>query len=94
MAAATAVESFDVEIADNGLEEVAKLLTNAKFARITHSDKPEDSVEGVWMMTKFMMALYGDGYIKVEDHYDGEILDMWEFTAGKLKKLGDAAQAE
>jgi hypothetical protein len=90
-----AARKFDIDITDDGGEKLAKLLTNAKFVRIVNSNKPSDVLRSELMLIRFMQSLYGDdNYLKLEDHYDGNIKDMWEFTEGKLKTLGESAQAE
>jgi hypothetical protein len=86
---------FDIAITDDGGEKLTKLLTNAKFVRIVNSTKPTDVLQSELMLIRFMQALYGDdNYLKLEDHYDGNLTDMWKFTEGKLKTLGESAQAE
>ena len=86
---------FDIAITDDGGEQLAKLLTNAKFVRIVNSTNTSDVLQSELMLIRFMQSLYGDdNYLKLEDYYDGNITDMWEFTEGKLKTLGESAQAE
>ena len=86
---------FDIDITDDGGEKLAKLLTNAKFVRIVNSTKPTDVLQSELMLIKFMESLFGEeNYLLLEDHYDGDITGMWEFTEGKLKTLGESAQAE
>ena len=86
---------FDIDITDDGGEKLAKLLTNAKFVRIINSTNASDVLQSELMLIRFMQSLYGDeNYLKLEDHYDGNITDMWESTEGKLKTLGESAQAE
>lgn len=86
---------FDIAITDDGGEKLAKLLTNAKFVRIVNSTDTGDVLQSELMLIRFMQSLYGDdNYLKLEDYYDGNITDMWEFTEGKLKTLGESAQAE
>ena len=86
---------FDIAITEDGGEQLAKLLTNAKFVRIVNSTNTSDVLQSELMLIRFMQSLYGDdNYLKLEDYYDGNITDMWEFTEGKLKTLGESAQAE
>lgn len=86
---------FDIAITDDGGEQLAKLLTNAKFVRIVNSTNTSDVLQSELMLIRFMQSLYGDdNYLKLEDYYDGNITDMWEFTEGKLKTLGESARAE
>ncbi len=88
-------KQFDIEITDDGGEKLAKLLTNAKFVRIVNSTNPTDVLQSELMLIKFMESLFGEeNYLLLEDHYDGDITAMWEFTEGKLKTLGESAQAE
>ena len=90
-----ATKQFDIEITDDGGEKLAKLLTNAKFVRIVNSTDTSDVLQSELMLIRFLQSLYGDdNYLKLEDHYDGNLTDMWEFTEGKLKTLGESAQAE
>ena len=86
---------FDIAITDDGGEKLAKLLTNAKFVRIINSTNTSDVLQSELMLIRFMQSLYGDdNYLELEDHYDGDIHGMWGFTEGKLKTLGESAQAE
>ena len=86
---------FDIAITDDGGEKLAKLLTNAKFVLGVNSTNTSDVLQSELMLIRFMQSLYGDdNYLKLEDYYDGNITDMWEFTEGKLKTLGESAQAE
>lgn len=90
-----ATKKFDIDITDDGGEKLAKLLTNAKFVRIVNSTKPTDVLQSELMLIRFMESLFGEeNYLLLEDHFDGVISDMWEFTEGKLKTLGDSDQAE
>ena len=90
-----ATKQFDIDITDDGGEKLAKLLTNAKFVRIVNSTNTSDVLQSELMLIRFMQSLYGDdNYLRLEDHYDGNLTDMWEFTEGKLKTLGESAQAE
>ena len=66
---------FDIAITDDGGEKLAKLLTNAKFVRIVNSTDTGDVLQSELMLIRFMQSLYGDdNYLKLEDHYDGNML--------------------